>query len=163
MDNDSIGNALELLAILGFVAFLIWYGYRAKVDRRRLKLEEQNMILDRLGNSDNLNEFLQTEQGKKFLDRLNEDDRPDEESHKQRLYRMGVIGLMTAGMITLMVSLGLFFAANLSDFKLIVPASIIGGVSIGCLLAAWVQHILGRKWGMLGDETGNGRSRLEVR
>jgi len=153
---DEIGNGLSLLAILGFVAFLIWHGNREKIDKRRLKLEEQNLLLDRLSSSGSLTEFLQTEQGQKFLDRFQE---PEKSAAPPQLYayRGGVMALLTIGLIAVPMGAGFFFVAPRVEPALIIPGAIIGGAGIGCLIAAGVQALLGRRWAARngGDEREN--------
>lgn len=45
---EEIGNGLSLLAIFGFVSFLIWHGDKSKQTQREQKLAERERILDRI-------------------------------------------------------------------------------------------------------------------
>ena len=152
---DEIGDGLSLLAILGFVAFMIWHGNRDKIEKRRLRLEEQNLLLDRLAATGGLNEFLQTEQGQKFLDSFNEADKAA--TPQPHAYRGGVVGLLTAGLIGLPMSAGFFLVAGFVGLQLVIPGAIIGGASVGCLIAAAAQALLGRRWAAqnAGNTLGN--------
>lgn len=151
---DGIGDGLSLLAILGFVAFLIWHGNREKVDKRRLRLDEQNQLLDRLAANGSLSEFLQTEQGQKYLDRLQAPEKSRRPSPDA--YRSGVVALLTAGLIALPMGAGFFFVAPRVEPGLLIPGAIIGASGIGCLIAAWVQNLLGRRWSVRRDDMEHG-------
>ena len=48
MNDELAGTLLSALSILSFIAFLIWHSSR----KRRLRLEEQSRVLDRLGSGD---------------------------------------------------------------------------------------------------------------
>jgi len=155
---EDVGAALGALAFFAFIAFLVWHSHERKLDRRRLRLEEQNRILDRLGSGPELAEFLKSEQGQKILSSLNEPEPERPRNGPYSPYKMGIVGLLTAGVITMGVSVGFFIVANLTVGEFVIPAGICGGIGLGCLLAAWVQYAIGKRWGMLGNSTENGRS-----
>jgi hypothetical protein len=157
---EEIGGALSLLAILAFVAFLIWHGDRNKQEQRRQKLAERERILDRIGTGDALTGFLQSDEGKRFLEQLNE---PVTGRHRGGNLRMSVIGLLTAGVITLCIGAGFFSAAPQVGQDLLIPGGILVGVGVGCLVAALIHYVLGKAWGMLKPDEGDANSgrRLE--
>jgi hypothetical protein len=156
---EEIGNAITLLAIFGFVAFLIWHGDKNRQARRELKVAEREKLLDRLGTGEALQNFLQSEDGSKFLGELNE---PVRERRGGGNLKMSVIGLLTAGVITLSIGAGFFYAAPRVNDMLIVPGGIIGGIGVGCLIAALIHYWLGKSWGLLGTDAENGSSKRRL-
>jgi hypothetical protein len=135
---------LTLLGILGFVAFLIWIVHRGRLEKRRLLLEEQNKLLDRIGSGDSLAAFLKTEHGQAILSRLNGTEGEDQNPHTA--YQRGIVGLLTAGVICLSLGLSLVPVAILVEWDVLIPAFVVTGVGLGCLLAAWIQAVLGNRW-----------------
>ena len=156
MNDELAGTLLGALLILSFLAFLIWHSSRERFEKRRLRLEEQSRVLDRLGSGAEIAEFLKTDQGRQFLDRLDEPDEPP----KRNGYRIGIIGLMTTGAIATALGVGFCVAAVVSsDDDLLIGGLVIVCTGIGCLLASWIQYLLGKRWGMLDEATRNGRPR----
>jgi hypothetical protein len=147
MDTD----ALIPLGILVFVAFLIWIHHNGRLQKRRLMLEEQNRLLDRIGTGDSMVEFLKTEQRQAIPARLNDPEDRQGMYAQYTVYQMSVIGLVIAGVITTSVGIGFLFAASLNDWDFVIPAFTIGGLGCGCLITAWIQYRPARKWGMFGD------------
>jgi hypothetical protein len=146
---DGIGSGLSSLAFFGFIAFLIWHGSREKFEKRRLRLEEQSRILDRIGSGPELTEFLKTAQGKRFLDQLDEaNSELSDERQKGREYRMGIIGLLMGGIIVSCVAASFFVLAAYYADQFVIPATIVGAVGLSLLLVAWLQYALGKKWDM---------------
>lgn len=141
-----MGSGLSTLAVFGFIAFLVWHGSREKFEKRRLRMEEQSRILDRIGSGPELVEFLRTEEGKRFLSQLDEqeDDKP-----RGHGFRMGIIGLVTAGVIVGCLTTAFFVLAEFFDDQFYIPAVILAGVGVALILAAGVQYLFGRKWGLL--------------
>lgn len=86
MTDELVGTLLGALLVLGFIAFLMWHTSRERFEKRRLRLEEQSRVLDRLGSGAEIAEFLKTDQGRQFLDRLDEPDEPP----KRNGYRIGI-------------------------------------------------------------------------
>lgn len=156
---EEIGNAISLLAIFGFVAFLIWHGDRNRQARRELKTAERQKLLDRLGTGEALSSFLESEDGRKFLEDLNE---PVKERRGGGNLKMSVIGLLTVGFISLFIGAGFFYAAPQVDDRLLIPGGIIGGVGVGCIVAALIHYVLGRAWGLLGSDAENGSSKRRL-
>lgn len=152
---DELAGSLSFLAILGFVAFLIWNREHSKRERRRQKLEERERLFDRIGSGDALTQFLQSEQGAKLLDQINQ---PESWNGRRGGLRMSVIGLLTAGVITMTLGGSFFYLAPMIEPDLIVPGAIIGSVGVGCIIAALIHFILGRAWGMLKSNGENGHS-----
>lgn len=156
---EEIGNGLTLIAVFGFVAFLIWHGDRNRQARRELKVAEREKLLDRLGTGEALKSFLESEDGRKFLGELNE---PVKERRGGGNLKMSVIGLLTAGVITLSIGAGFFYAAPRVNDTLIVPGGIIGGIGVGCIVAAFIHYVLGKAWGLIGADTENGSSKRHL-
>lgn len=147
-------QALILLGILAFVGFMVWQRHKSRLERRRLQIEAQTRILDRIGPGEALTTFLQSEEGKALLrsnEAFDEQEKPVHRRHDG--IRMSVIGLLTAGVICIGIGAGFVVAAEVAvDEDLFIPAGIVAGVGVGCIIAAIIHYALGKAWGMLGNE-----------
>ena len=158
---EDLAPALIMLFILAFVALMVYHKHHGRLERRRLQLEAQARLLDRIGTGDALTAFLQTEEGKALLksyEAFDEPEKPWQRRHEG--IRMSVIGLLTAGVICIGIGAGFMYAANISmETDLYIPAGIVAGVGVGCIVAALIHYVLGKAWGMMG----NGREQDGVR
>jgi hypothetical protein len=155
-----ISQALIVLVFFGFVGFMVWLRHSSRLEKRRLQVEAQTRILDRIGTGEALTAFLQTEEGKALL-RSNEAFGESGQSPRRHDgIRMSVIGLLTGGVICIGIGAGFVVAAEISvDRDLFIPAGIVAGVGVGCIVAAIIHYALGKAWGMLGNGHGQDGAR----
>jgi peptidoglycan/LPS O-acetylase OafA/YrhL len=155
---EDIAAALMLLVIFGFVAFMVMHKHQDRLEKRRLLLEAQTRILDRIGTGDALVAFLQTEEGKAIL-RSQEDREPAfKPGRRDGGIRMSILGLLTGGVICIGVGAGFFYAAQMTEPELYIPAGIVTGVGVACLVAAVIHFVLGMAWGLFRDNGEHNRS-----
>jgi hypothetical protein len=147
---------LIIFSVLAFVAFLIWNRTKSNLERRRLQLDVQERMLDRIGPGEALTEFLKTDEGKQFFGQLTA------EPIRSKDTRTRIFALMTLGLIALF---GGFFFVNAALIPNVLvdepeiptdlvalatlPAFLLTGAGVGALLAAWIMHRLSKRWGMI--------------
>lgn len=150
---------LIVFSVLAFIAFLIWNRTKDNLERRRLQLDAQDKMLERIGPGEALTEFLRTDEGKQFFSHLTGSQ---SEPTRRKDTRTRVFVLTTLGLIALF---GGFFFVNAAlipnllidepeipiDVLVLMslPAFLLTGAGIGALVAAWIMHRLSKKWGML--------------
>jgi hypothetical protein len=156
---EDIGAAFSLLFILTFVAFIIWHRHRERMEKRRLLLDAQTRILDRIGTGEALSAFLQTEQGQALLRSHEVAEEPEKPGRGHGGLRMSIIGLLTAGVICIGIGVGFQYAARLTEPELVIPGGIVMGVGVGCIVAALIHYLLGTVWGLLRSDGEQDRSR----
>ncbi len=66
----DIAAAIALIAILGFIGFWGWLRFRRESAQSQLLFEAQKQLLDKLGSTADVSQFLSSAEGKEFLDRL---------------------------------------------------------------------------------------------
>jgi hypothetical protein len=76
---------------------------------------------------------------------------------------MSIIGLLTSGVICVGIGAGFLYASHLVEPELVIPAGIVSGVGVGCLVAALIHYVLGKVWGMLDDNGNRDRDRSRTR
>jgi len=156
---DDIGGGLSFMAILGFVAFLIWNRDRSKQEQQRQKLAEREKLLDRIGTGEALTSFLRTDEGKRLFARIGEPEMPENRGGM----RASFLRLLTAGVIATLTGVGFWYVAPLVEPELLIPGAVIGAIGLGCIAAAVLHYVFGKIWGTYDPEEENGHSarRLE--
>lgn len=128
------------VALFAMVVLLVWFGHRSGSIRTREQADIRKRLLDKFGSGQELTEFLGTPQGQSFL--------KDQEMSANGSPRSRIVGLTVAGVILTMLGAA-FFALMGMKHAFVYPASIIGALGIGILLAAAIAHRLYKKWDML--------------
>ncbi len=148
-----------VFAFLGFLFWLLYRGIRLRIQPRLQKAEVLNRLLDKFGSAREFTEFLQTEEGRRFLD----DPLPPLHSPSHRILR-----LVQTGIVILTVGVGCFLNAyRLSNANppinsLFTPDYQFWGIfgvtiGLGLLLAALVTYLMASRWHLFG---GNGGGEL---
>jgi hypothetical protein len=154
MSEEELTAAVGLI-LLVFIAFLVWNSGQKKLAQRRLRLEEQNALLDRIGSGGALAEFLQSKPGQQLLDRLNE---PERHPEKPTDIRSSVMTLLTCGAILPFIGIALIPVAILAEWEMLIPAGILIGAGLGCLIAAVIQRSVGKRLGLFDESRENADS-----
>jgi hypothetical protein len=156
---NQLSVVLLTALVLAFAAFLLWLGsrsYKASTQLRMQRAESFNRLLERFSSAKEFTDFLQTEEGKKFLG----DPLPASRTSSNRILR-----LIQYGIVIFALGVGcLINAYRLRDFTDLHYASQaqdcqfwgIFGVIIGVALVAtaMVSSSMARKWHLLN---GNGK------
>lgn len=148
-------GSLIVFSVLVFVAFLIWNRTKDNFQRRRLQLEMQEKMLDKIGPGEALTEFLRTDEGRWFVSQLTAEPARSQDT------RTRVLALTTLGLVALF---GGFFFVNAAlipnllvdepeistDLVALfsVPAFLLMGGGVGALVAAWMMRRLSKRWSM---------------
>jgi hypothetical protein len=146
-----MGPAVIVASVLAFVAFLIWNGTRASLERRRLQLDAQGRMLEKIGSGQALTDFLKTAEGQKFF--ASPGQASDARSRILVLTTLGLIALfggfvfVNAVLLPNLLSREPSMPADMAVAAL--PAALLAGAGVGALVAAWLMHRLSKKWGML--------------
>lgn len=141
---------LIVFAALAFVAFLIWNRTRDTLERRRLQLEAQEKMLEKIGPGQALTEFLRTDDGRRFFEQLTA---PPAEPGRSKDPRARVHVLIIFGLIALFggfVVVNAILIPNLlsadpempTEITVLIasPAFLLAGAGIGALIAALIMH-----------------------
>lgn len=134
------------------IGFVISSFFRARQTKQMLEAQARfhDKILDRFGSSQDLIAFVQTPEGRRFLDRFGEQPLSNPMERSLSSIRTGIIiTFLGAGMITIGAFLGIRFDEN--------GALLIGLVGVflgaGFLVAAYASHRLARQWGLFDGKT----------
>ena len=154
-----LAEAWVFFSILAFMAFLIWNRSRVTLERRRLELDAQTRMLERIGPGQALTDFLQTHEGKQFFAQLTVSGSTSTGSKdtRTRIFVLTTLGLiaMFAGFFLVMGFLIPSFLSRVpgspagGGFMTVLPVFVLSGAGAGALIAAWLMHRLSKKWGML--------------
>ena len=137
----------EVVVFVGMFLFWAWVVYII-LEWRKLKHKNQlqNKIIDKLNSVPELNEFLQTEGGSRFLNFLTiEGFNPKDK----------LLSSITKGIILLMLG-GAFFSIDPllptvnEDARIFTALGLIfGALGIGFLVSSFISYLLSKKWGII--------------
>ena len=131
---DQLVNQLVPIAGIAMITLIIWFVYRDKTAKARLRTDVQKDLIAKFSSGQELAEFLRTDGGKLFLS----DPVGSSVASRQR-----VIRLVSGGVVLL--ALGLAFLVAQTDNE---AAAFFGGIGAGLILAGLVIHVLARKMGL---------------
>lgn len=140
----------EVVVFIGMFLFWGWVVYII-LEWRKLKHKNQlqNKIIDKLNSVPELNEFLQTEGGNRFLNFLT----IESFSPKEKL-----LSSISKGIILLMLGVAFFsidplFSTVTEDAQIFAAlAFIFVALGIGFLISSFISYLLSKKWGIIKQE-----------
>lgn len=152
-----------VLMFLGMFAGIAWIAWVVATNMRltkvgRAQAEAQARLLDKLGSSQELASFLQTDAGRKLLD-----SGPPPEPRRDPVRR--ILASVQGGLMLAMLGVGFYVVSAASGSfhaprpVFLVPAVMFGALGAGLLISAVATYLLSKQWGLLpGQEGGAGRS-----
>jgi hypothetical protein len=140
----------ELVMLLVMIVFWGWVVYII-LEWRKLKHKNQlqNKIIDKLNSVPELNEFLQTEGGSRFLNFLTIESFSPKEKLLSSISR-GIILIMLG--IAFVVSNSLFSTIAEDSNIFIAIGFILFLLGIGFLVSSFISYLLSKKWGIIKQE-----------
>jgi len=137
----------EVVIFIGMFLFWGWVVYII-LEWRKLKHKNQlqNKIIDKLNSVPELNEFLQTEGGSRFLNFLT----IESYSPKEKL-----LSSISKGIILIMLGVAFFSIDPLlptvnEDARIFAAlAFIFVALGIGFLISSFISYLLSKKWGII--------------
>lgn len=140
----------ELVTVIGIILLWGWVVYII-LEWRKLKYKNQlqNKIIDKLNTVPELNEFLQTEGGSRFLNFLTIEGF----SPKDRL-----LSSISKGIILVMLGIGFvvshsFLSTIAEDSRIFMAIGfILFLMGIGFLLSSFISYLLSKKWGIIKQD-----------
>jgi hypothetical protein len=143
---NEIAAVYSLVAILGFIAFWGWLRYRRESTQSKLLFEAQKQLLDKLGSTAEVSQFLASAEGKEFLDRLKPPPPPP--SPKPPSPAEVMFMMIWGAVVMIGVGAGLFVGAIWVEPKLLVPAAVTAFAGVAVLVGLMITHALAGRWGL---------------
>jgi hypothetical protein len=140
----------EVVVFVGMFLFWGWVVYII-LEWRKIKHKNQlqNKIIDKLNTVPELNEFLQTDGGNRFLNFLT----IESYSPKEKL-----LSSITKGIILIMLGVAFFsldplFPTVTEDARVFSALGLISSaLGIGFLVSSFISYLLSKKWGIIDQE-----------
>ena len=140
------------LGAFAMIAYIAWVIGRTKQERYRAEAlrEVHSKMLDRLGSSEDFVKFIQSEEGRRYLNSLTAPARESASPASK------IIASTRTGIIIVMVSIGFGMIAAMLGFEgPDNPPLIIGALGfflgIGFLASALASHKLSKSFGLMSD------------
>ena len=141
----DLKDAIIVVAIVAFIALILWFKFRSEMSQRQMLFEAQRHLLDKLGSGAEVTQFLGSQEGKEFFDRLKPPPKPDAPGPSPAEVMFVMIW---AGTIVLLIGVGFFIGAAYVSPKLIVPGALCLTAGAGVLIGLFITHQLAKKWGI---------------
>jgi hypothetical protein len=162
---EHLAGPLIVIAVFAWLAIDNWTNNRAATARNKLELEErklaleaqkmefeaQKLFLEKCQSTEEVKEFLATDAGKRFVERMiGIGVAPPTVSANPLL---GIIALVVFGALGTGLGLAFFLLSKLTTHTvLIIPAFLVAVPGLGLLIGAAVSYHLKKKWGLLKRE-----------
>ncbi|HET9219400.1 MAG TPA: hypothetical protein VFR18_20605 [Terriglobia bacterium] len=140
----DLKDAIIVVAIISFIALILLLKFRSEMAQRQMLFEAQRHLLDKLGSGAEVTQFLGSQEGKEFFDRLKPAPKPDNPPPSPAEV---VFVMIWAGTIVSLIGVGFFIGAAFVDPRLIVPGALCLTAGVGVLIGLFITHQLAKKWG----------------
>ena len=146
---NEIWVIIPVIAVGGFYVMVMWaivFITRSKKDRAAMRAEVQTRMIDKFASAPEFVDFLQSEQGKKFVTSFEETPR----AHA----RDRILGGVTRSIVLTVLGLALL-AINLTEARdefFIVAGAILFAVGIGYTIATFITFRMSKSWGLVPTE-----------
>lgn len=152
---EHLVTPLLVLAVFGWLAFDNWVEQSAAtarmqlaLDTQKLEFEAQKLFLEKCRSTEEVQQFLATEAGKRFLDRMNGAGAVTAAVSKNPL--LGIMALIVTGAVGIGLGLAFFLLSKFTTYTvLIIPAFVVAIPGLGLIVGAAVSYHLKKKWGLL--------------
>lgn len=143
-NTDAVMGMVVMPIMFGMIAYIVKLFFDSK--KNRLKSELHKKLVDKFGNVKELNEFLQSDSGNKFLKSLSIEYVQPKERIMSSISKGLIFGLL--GLSCLPV--GMIFSA---DSKYYFAAGIVlFALGLSFLVSSAVSYKLSTKWGIIKDD-----------
>ena len=149
---EHLSGSLFWIALFGYLAVTEWVDARGKSSRKQTAYDAQKMLLDRFQSIEELNRFLATEAGTKFVESLSD-------GQGAKAGRLGPLPVLVALLILGAVGVSLGFAFYLlatlnhqPDFM--APAIVVTVPSLGLIAGAAIGYLRMRRKESRTSESG---------
>jgi hypothetical protein len=133
-----------LFGTFGFIAWIILSSIR-RYKTAKLQAEVQTKLLEKFGSGQELLAYVQSDAGKQFLDSL---------TMEQRTPYGRILGATQAGVILVLVGLGLLFLRARvpgAEEGFLVSGTLVLSLGVGFGLSATLSYLLSKSFGLLGE------------
>ena len=142
--SAEIAMIIVLPAMFVFWAWVVWVILEWR--RVRHKSQLQKMIVDKFSTAQELNDFLQSKEGNKFLNFLRLNGRAPREKILSSLSKGVILSFLGIAIIVI----GGLFAGKMMYF--IAFGIVIIALGAGFLVSTKISYKLSKKWGIIDEE-----------
>jgi len=152
--GEDLAPVIVMISGCILIGWIVWVVVEGRRRRERLKAvtEFHQRLLDKIGSTSELGEFLQTDGGTRFLDSLSvEPSRPND-----RILRSIQIGIVLGVLGLGFLLLGWIYGFRMYPFYIL--GTLLLALGVGFCLSSGVSYRLARTWGLIGAGYADGAS-----
>ncbi|MCK4762177.1 MAG: hypothetical protein KAW12_08270 [Candidatus Aminicenantes bacterium] len=140
----------EVVVMLGMFVFWAWVVYIILEWRRmKHKSQMQHKIIEKFGAVQELNDFLQSESGNKFMNFLTIGGTGPKEKLLSSISKGVILSIVGAAFFVI----GPFFSEFTKDVRLFQAIGIVViALGVGFLVSTFISYQLSKKWGLIKPE-----------
>ena len=151
MAIGALTGLLVPLGVFAMVILLVWISHRSNEVEARTRAETQKYLMDKFGSGRELAEFIESENGKRFLEELaTRRADPLERLFEQQTRHFRFI---VPGTLLTVVALGMLALTLTGTENMTVPGVILLSLGLGFLISAGVMRQMTKKLNVTGTET----------
>ena len=151
MAIGALTGLLVPLGVFAMVILLVWISHRSNEVEARTRAETQKHLMDKFGSGRELAEFIESENGKRFLEELaTRRADPLERLFEQQTRHFRFI---VPGTLLTVVALGMLALTLTGTENMTVPGVILLSLGLGFLISAGVMRHMTKKLKVTGTET----------
>jgi hypothetical protein len=154
---DNLGGIIFWVALFAWMPLTDWLESRKKeveieaqklaLEKKKMEFEAQKLLLEKCQSSAEVNQFLSTDAGQRFLERMKETPiAPPVPVNPLG----GIMALIVFGALCMGLGLAFYLLSRLTTHSgFIIPAFLLAVPGLGFLIGAAASYHLKKKWGLL--------------
>lgn len=145
VSSEDIAVIIIMPIMLVFWAWVVWVILEWRKVRNKSQL--QSKIVDKFSTAQELNDFLQSQEGNRFLNFLKFNGRAPREKILSSLTKGVILSFLGIALIVI----GQLFPGEMKYFNAF--GIVIVAIGVGFLISTFISYKLSKKWGIIDEES----------
>jgi len=145
--NAEMIPIIMFIGLFSTISFISWNRSKRSAAATAARAEVYNRMIDKFGSAKDFTDFLQTTEGRSFIEELGRDRGAVAGPYDKILWsvRAGIITLLI-GLTLVVLSMSIF---DTTEEEMMIPGAMLTALGAGFLISAVISQRLSRSWGIL--------------